>query len=373
MPRSSIFNFEPTNSESDRTRSGLTALTVLAALACATLIPLEPLTENPAGERVAYHHEIHQLDPRWVADAGPHSRHASNGQGLRGDVIVGRDLEIIVLGGSTVECSLLDEPDTLVAKLGAETQPVFEQPVRAAALAQAGLPLSGLLTELETFSESRQPTLLVGMFGANEAQAFFNHAPWVATTPNGHPDVWIDPASPFGVTGRAETYRGWYRPGNQGRFLAAPRAAYADRLGWVEQLHPAHVRPLQQSLAEYVVSLAALAQLGEDRGASLLLVTQPLAPWAEPADGHGWAPFIYAGEGEGFVPGPELTRSLVEAFNTQTRGFANDRGLALVDLAAQLDGCTACFYDQWHFTNTGASLAAAAIAEAVIPVLESTQ
>lgn len=370
MLRSSTSSSERGDSQPDRARSGLAALAVLAALAGASFIPLEPLTENLAGERVAYRHEVHLLDPRWVADAGPRSRHASNGQGLRGDVIVGHDLELLVLGGSTVECSLLDEPDALIGKLGDAVRPAFEQPVRAAALAQAGLPLVGLLPELEAFSEGRRrPSLVIGMFGANEAQAFFNHAPWIGNRETGNLEIWIDPNSPFGVVGRAETYRGWYRPGSHGRFLAAPRAAYADQRLWVRELHPAHVRPLQAALSEYVGSLIALAQLVEDRGARLLLVTQPLAPWAEPEQGRGWAPFIYAAEGQGFVPSPELTRHLVAAFNTQTRAYAHEHDIPLVDLAALLDGCEACFYDQWHFTNTGAAKAAAAIAEVATPLL----
>ncbi|WP_181233750.1 hypothetical protein [Enhygromyxa salina] len=53
---------------------------------------------------------------------------------------------------------------------------------------------------------------------------------------------------------------------------------------------------------------------------------------------------------------------LVEVFNAQTRGFAREHGLELVDLAVALEGCADCFYDQWHFSDTGAARAGAAIA-----------
>ncbi|PRP94788.1 hypothetical protein [Enhygromyxa salina] len=368
MPPSSTSSSEPSSEsspgpESARTRAGLAALVTLAVLAGTSLIPLEPLTHNLAGARVAYRHEIYELDPAWVADAGPRSRHASNGQGLRGDVIVGRGFEVLVLGGSTVECSLLDEPDTLTAQIASAGRSQSDPGVRAAALAQAGLPLSELLPELEVFTEGgRRPELFVGMFGANEAQAFFNHAPWVGSAPGAAWDVWLDPASPFGVEGRAQTYRGWYRPGNHGQFLAAPRAAYADPRGWVVELHPGHVAMLRTALADYVQSLVALDELARGRGARLVLVTQPVAPWAEPSAGRGWAPFMYAGQGEGFLPSPDLTRQLVEAFNAQTRGFAREHEVVLVDLAVELEGCADCFYDQWHFSDTGAARAGAAIA-----------
>ncbi|KIG16541.1 hypothetical protein DB30_04312 [Enhygromyxa salina] len=363
MPASPTPSAAPPSADSDRTRSLLAAVATLAALACASLVPLEPLTKNLAGERVAYRHETYELDPRFVADAGPRSRHASNAQGLRGDVIVGRDLELLTLGGSTVECSLLDEPDALTARIAQAAAPQVQHPLRAAALAQAGLPLSELLTELEQFTaDRRRPDLIVGMFGANEAQAFFNHAPWVSQAKGAAWDVWLDPASPFGTQGRSQTYRGWYQPGNHGGFLSAPRAAYADPRGWVDELHPGHVPLLRAALADYVTSLAALERLTHDRGAKLVLVTQPIAPWSAPADGRGWAPFVYAEQGQGFLPSPDLTGKLVEAFNAQTRGFAAERGLVLVDLAVELQGCAACFYDQWHFSDTGAARAGAAIA-----------
>lgn len=351
-------------------RAGLlAALVTLAALALGHAIPLEPLTGNVAGERVPYRVEVHELDPTWIAGVAARTRHAANGQGLRGDVIVGRDFEVLIVGGSTSECSLLDEADSLDASLA---RAVLERrgedlgPVRVAAFAQPGLPLAGLLDELEIFSEDqRRPDVVVGLFGANEAQTFFNHAPWVRSSQTGPWEAWIDPASPFGVEGRADTYRGWYRPDNHGRFLEAPRAAYADPRGWQSSLHPGHVDSLRQALSDYVASLRALERLANSRGATLVLVTQPVAPWP-PDQGRGWAPFIYAQHGAGFLPSPELTEQLVEAFNAQTRGFANERGLALVDLGAALDGCVECFYDQWHFTNEGASWAAEILAPVVV-------
>src|SRR5690606_26900188 len=141
-----------------------------------------------------------------------------NGQGLRGDVIVGRDFEVLLIGGSTTECSLLDEPKALPAALArtirAESMDAAE-PVRVAALAQPGLPRAGLLEELEAFTSSdRRPDVVVALVGANEVQAFFNHAAWVTSAPGAAWEAWLDPASPFGVEGRARTYRGWYQPSN---------------------------------------------------------------------------------------------------------------------------------------------------------------
>ena len=356
-----------TSSSSPRVRGLLLALLTLAALALGSLIPLEPLTGNVAGERVPYRVEVHELDPKWVAGVGPRSRHAANGQGLRGDVIVGRDLEVLLVGGSTTECSLLDEPMSLTGALARSIERESPaEPVRVASLAQPGLPLAGLLEELESFTkDERRPAVIVGLFGANEAQTFFNNAPWVASAPGAPWEAWIDPASPFGIDGREQTYRGWYRPGNHGRFLDAPRRAYADARGWQRSLHPGHVAMLRQALREYVASLTELARLAAERDATLILATQPVAPWAAPADGRGWAPFVYAPPGMGFVPSPELTRELVEAFNAQTRGFARERGLVLVELASELSDCGSCFYDQWHFTDEGAREAAARIGEAI--------
>jgi hypothetical protein len=398
MLRSSTSSSSPKPS---RARGLLLALATLAALVIGDRVPLEPLTGNVAGERVPYRVEIHELDPVWVAGVGPRSRHAANGQGLRGDVIIGRDFEVLLVGGSTTECSLLDEPASLAGALASalEREPAdASELVRVASLAQPGLPLAQLLEELEIFTaDHRRPDVLIAFVGANEAQTFFNHASWVASAPGpiaceacsgetGGPqrerggtagaapavlwsptvwEAWIDPASPFGVEGRAETYRGWYRPGNHGRFLDAPRRAYADARGWQASLHPGHAALLRQSLREYVASLTTLERLAAERDAVLVLATQPVAPWAPPGDGRGWAPFIYAEPGHGFVPSPDLTWQLVDAFNTQTRGFAREHGLALVDLASELSGCVTCFYDQWHFTDEGSREAATRISQAL--------
>lgn len=366
MPPSSTSSSESQTRADPRadSRGLLAALATIAALALGGLVSPEPLTRNLAGERVPYRVEVHELDARWVADAGPRSRHAANGQGLRGDVIVGRDFEVVIVGGSTTECSLLDEGEDLVGRLARELDERVDEPVRVAALAQPGLPLFGLLDELDAFTHAeRRPDRIVAFVGANETQTFFNHAPWVAREPGGPWEAWIDPDSAFGVRGRATTYRGWYQPGSGGRFLDAVRVAYADERNWQRSLHPGHHALLRQALRDYVASLAGLHALARARGATLVLVTQPLAPWAPPAEGRGWAPFLYAPEGAGFVPSPELSAQLLDAFNAQTRGFASEHQLPLVDLARTMADCTTCFYDQWHFTNEGAERAAGAIAD----------
>jgi len=346
------------------------ALVPLLLLVGAGLIPLQPLTENPAGERIRYHTEVYQLDSRWVADAGPRSRHVTNGQGLRGDPIVGRDLELLTLGGSTLECGLLEEPDALTARIAAGVNEQVEATFRAAALAQGGLPLQGLMPEFEAFTAGkRRPDVVVGMFGANEAQMFFNHAPWLAPSEGAPWEVWLDPDSPFGLRGRGDTYRGWYLTGNQGSFLEAPRSAYADQTHWTHDLHPEHVEPFKDALNHYFASLIRLEKLARERGAQLVLVTQPVAPAAPPSGGRGWAPFLYSHDGKGFLPSPALTRNLVGAFNVQSRAFAAQNGLPLVDLEKSLDGCWDCFYDQWHFSDTGAARAGAEIASTVVPLL----
>jgi hypothetical protein len=348
----------------------LGALATLAALALGNLVPLQAMTRNPAGERVPYRVEVHDLDERWVADVGTRSRHAANGQGLRGDAIVGRDREIIVLGGSTTECSLLDEHDTLARRLRDALESAHAaEPVRVAALAQPGLPLAGLLEEIDAFTRGRRrPDVFVGLFGANETQTFYNNTPWVGTVGKSSWEAWIDPVSPLGVHGREATFRGWYRPGNRGRFLEAPRIAYADERAWQSTLHQAHVSELRAALAGYVASLAELRRIVGTRGASLVLVTQPVAPWASPEGGRGWAMLFFAEYGRGFVPSPALTRQLVEAFNATTRAFAAEHSVPIVDLALLLQGCATCFYDQWHFTREGAARAAAAIAPATAAV-----
>jgi len=101
-------------------------------------------------------------------------------------------------------------------------------------------------------------------------------------------------------------------------------------------------------------------------------VTQPINYGGSDDDDRvrSWMPYFVHRDRVGFVPAPSLVAALMARFNEATRRVARRRGLVWVDLAETLGDCGDCFYDQWHFTVTGAQRAAKSIAPVVDSLLE---
>jgi hypothetical protein len=199
---------------------------------------------------------------------------------------------------------------------------------------------------------------LVLLLGANEVEMLMNHLPWTDGP------AW-DEHGPFGPQQRARTYAGWYHPNADGRFLVAPRDAYAasDKRG---DLTPEQARIVAVTQRQFGAQLTALIRAARDRGTRVVLVTQPLAFNVDREHAHpGWAPFFYAEPGAGVLPTPALLHAMLEGFNQVVREVGAHEGAQVVDLAPELARCTACFYDQWHFTIAGSTLAGTVIAAAL--------
>ena len=62
-----------------------------------------------------------------------------------------------------------------------------------------------------------------------------------------------------------------------------------------------------------------------------------------------------------------------EAANAEIRRIAAARGLVLVEPSAKVSGCRDCFGDLVHFTDRGAAMVAAAVAETIQPVLTASR
>lgn len=366
MPPTTTSSSDPSAPAPTSWRTGaLSGALVLAALCAGRWVPTEPMTRNVSGPRIPYRTTVFYPDPAHVADTAPRVRHAHNGQGLRGSILTGPSvpgLEVLMVSSSAAECELLDERDALGARLQAR----LGGDARVATLGQAGLPADAMIDELEAqFAIGRRPGIVVGLFGAPGARLATNRLPWLAPAPGAPWSVHIPPDGPFGVRGRVATYRGWYVPGSGGAFLEPSRRAYADASQWQRSLHPAHRPRVESFLRAYAATLDRLQRMCQAHGAQLVLATQPVAPWAPPANGRGWAPFIHTPEGEGIVPSPDLTRMLVHAHNRVTRACARRHRLPLADLEHHQDGDAESFYDQWHFTRAGADRASQHIADAI--------
>ena len=121
--------------------------------------------------------------------------------------------------------------------------------------------------------------------------------------------------------------------------------------------------------------MAALRRLLDTAGrcgTRLVLATQALNYGGPDNEARvaTWTPMLRPPGGVGLIPSPELTAKLLARFNSAVTAFGAAHNVEIVDLAAELADCAACFYDQWHFTEEGADRAAALLAPAIARALE---
>lgn len=348
---------DPSSTSSSDRRPLLAALGLAAALlGVDRLARVEPPFADFGDDLRPFAQATYRVDPDIVPGMSARSRFFRNAQGLRGRVLSGASDEVLLVGGSTVACTLLDERDAL----GRAIERASGERVRVAALGRGGYPLERLLPlALRVLGDpDLRPGTLVLMLGANEVEILMNHLPWTDGP------AW-DEHGPFGPQRRAKTYAGWYKPDADGRFLLAPREAYAQSPKRGE-LTPEQARIVAASQRQFGGQLTALIRAAKSRGTNVVLVTQPLAYDATRGEAlPGWAPFFYAEPGTGVLPTPALMHAMLEGFNQVVREVGVYEGARVVDLAPQLGGCRECFYDQWHYTIAGSTLAGSAIGDAL--------
>lgn len=350
---------DPSSTSNSDRRSLFAALGLAAVLlGVDRLARVEPPFADFGEDLQPFAQATYTIDPDIVPGMSRRSRFFRNAQGLRGRVLSGAADEALLVGGSTVACTLLDQHDAL----GPAIERATDDRVRVAALGRGGYPLERLLPLVERVltTPDLRPGTLVLLLGANEVEMLMNHLPWTDGP------AW-DEQGPFGPSQRAQTYAGWYRPDADGRFLLAPRDAYAtsSKRG---DLTPEQARIVAVTQRQFGAQLTAVIRTARDRGTQVVLVTQPLAFDTASGQAHpGWAPFFYAEPGAGVLPTPALMHAMLEGFNQVVREVGANEAAEVVDLAPKLSGCRECFYDQWHFTIAGSTIAGAQIAVALSP------
>lgn len=118
---------------------------------------------------------------------------------------------------------------------------------------------------------------------------------------------------------------------------------------------------LLPSLPEYRANLKRLGALARELGARAVFLTQPILYGTDSAWASREARTLRI-EGRDYRISAATERRLLERFNATTLEVCAEDGLECLDLAARIPPDSLFFYDEGHFTDSGAALAAEAIA-----------
>ena len=326
---------------------------VVAALAAGDLLfQLDQLAGGDDQDRRAYESITVENNLELMPGVSPIARVVATPQGLRGDLLTEGSFNLVLSGGSTVFCRLLDEDKALTARIAAAIPgPVRESiGLRVATAGRGGQTISKSYANLARLFDdpATRPDLVVGQFGSNSTAHLL-----VDTQFSGPAAAQRTPVPWLGT---------------------APRSAYVKRLRALYQRH-AKLGALTPQLevaysnrraifADWLGKIVDQARAG---GARLLLVTQPISYAGSALDTRTAKYLLLYPKNKGFVPTPALLAKLLDGFNQVTRDLAAERGIPLLDLAASdLATCEPCFYDQWHLTELGADRAGQQIAHALL-------
>jgi hypothetical protein len=337
------------------------------------LFQMRPIARHGDLERQRFVSAEYAVDLSLVPGPSARSRVVLTGQALRGDYFARDAYNVVLLGGSTVFCKLLDEEVTL----GAQISDAIPPPIRDAIdlrVAAAALPGHRVEHSTENLSKlfgdpDTRPDVVIGKFGADDLGRFFTTAPW--PTGAGPEGAHASRNGPFAEPNRSVVFRHRQAASKQGHFIADLRRVYQNHPK-LDQLKRFLVPIYRGHLETYERNLNRLIDLAQSEGVGLLLATQPLNFSANDRAGTDqrarsekfW--IAYSAKPEGFVPSPTLIAKLLGDFNDATRRIAATRGVPLVDLASALANCSDCFYDQWHLTVSGSGREGTMIADALL-------
>lgn len=300
-----------------------------------------------------------------------------NRLGLRGDLpTLWAQRNIAVLGGSTVEDWVLSDDETWVARLH-ERLSDCRSGVWTANLGKAGTNARHHLIQLPAVS-GYMPRFdyLVVLMGLNDFLFDLRiHHPFIL------PERWWQDQALM------------YQAGQEGAFalvalahrlltlFSAEQSAVplSDFGAYMEALWAAHdaVKPAQwvaempdlsDHLASYRSTILMLKHYADDYGAEIVFLTQPYV-WSESMSQQArdqiYAGFIGAdmsAETTRWYTADALRQGL-SAYNRVLLDVCAEEGLHCIDLAGQLGHHATDFYDDFHFSEAGATRVAARVAD----------
>ncbi len=296
---------------------------------------------------------VYRPRPGIMRDVGGEAHVRFNSWGVRGGEPPARGVayRILCLGGSSTACTYLDDSKTWPKLLENNLQTA--RPAQAVWVGNAGLP--GFRVEEHLQFVEASP--LVDEIDCLVVQAGINDFMACLAGPRPAPPLWTQS-------------RVWQLAGKLARRYAESGTFVEDTAGSVytrrrlirsaaeiDSREPA----IEPCLRQFGDKVRQIIDACQRRGVRVLFTTQAVL-WRSDLDAENAALLWFGQMSDGKFLAVDQLRRGMDRYNDVLRAACTERGVELVDLS-QLDGDESVFYDDCHFTETGAARAARLIAD----------
>jgi lysophospholipase L1-like esterase len=281
--------------------------------------------------------------------------HTKNSLGFRGagPEAMNNRFSIITVGGSTTECTYLNDGKTWTDGLGKKLDSSFTSTwINNAGL--AGHSSFGHLVLLQDYLVKLKPKMIVMMLGCND----MNRNDLTMSDRYSMRGMYGSTASFFTKNSELANIAATYaRAGQASSMQIVDR--YIDlakeknnKLEISEQAMAEKLAVYSRLLKEYESRLQAIVETCRQHNIDLVLVSQPalFGRGTDPLTGADLEKYRIDNETNGLLWWKELS-----LYNEVTRQVAGRNGLFFIDLARQMPKSSLYFYDLVHFTNEGAA------------------
>ncbi|MEX2114354.1 MAG: SGNH/GDSL hydrolase family protein [Pirellulales bacterium] len=317
--------------------------------------PLLERIDNPYLSRPGLTRVYRPL-PGMMRDVGPESHVRTNSWGMRGSDPPPRETayRILCLGGSTTACTYLDDTKTWPALVESRMQSSAstEKPARFW-VGNAGLPGLRSMENLRFLQQSQRVNevdCVVVQTGVNDlisCLAGLRPAPplWIRSHVWRMAHVIIRSSIESGTLvedAAGDVYRR--------RRAIRQAAAISD-----------DAPPLEPCLQNFADNIQAIIEVCRQHHVRAVFTTQPVL-WRADLDAQNESLLWFGQLADGRFLSARMLRAAADQYNDTLRNVCASEGIGLIDLD-ELNGDPTAFYDDCHFTETGARRVAQLVAE----------
>lgn len=330
---------------------------------------------------------VFRPDPDILPGVQGDARFVINSSGIRGDEFADdQDFRVLAIGGSTTECTYLDQAETWPSVLQNRLERVLGRKVWVGNVGKSGMNTRDHILHtkylLPQFPKIDAVLLLVGVNDFHLATSDTNNDPQSALRPE------HEEKQRRRSFARIPAQGPWYHVSRTGlwRLISAGREATAVRAlnppvqtttGEMYRTWRDHRRRAQTivddlpdlgpALDEYRRNLEATVGHVTQQGARLILITQPSMWWPDlgPSEQRllwmGGIGQFQEGKAQGYYSVSALDRGMRQ-YNAVAMEVCRNHSLTCIDLPNLLPRDTSIFYDDVHFNESGSRTVADLVA-----------